>query len=452
MYISKNKAAQQIASILENGVPEQCPDWLKPLADYVGGRQSKDLSIANTSVDLSRDLSSLSQGALDFDQRVGNLVTNIQTLSAAIEEMSASAVEVGNLGQDVLDQASQVSEFTTESTGALADMESRLNEVDSSLTSANDEMESLAEQTRKVETLTNAVNEISEQTNLLALNAAIEAARAGDAGRGFAVVADEVRKLAARSAEAAQEINDIVTHIISGSENVQAKLANSVRAVQASADSRKRVTEVIHKTSESSGINYDQATSIAAAAEQQSQVAADMARQVSSNSEDSDALAGIFSEIMQGLGPLRTRMDDIFSEVPLNSSCLRLASAKRDHVVWVDKLIRFAVFHEQSITEAEVKNHNQCRLGQFLASSDAGVVNTLPQADALISDAHPQVHRIGQQLYKEAVKFYEHGGDPEGYASTTETLVQELKTSSAAVIELLDAMITEMLKRGNGHC
>ena len=71
-------------------------------------------------------------------------------------------------------------------------------------------MDEINEQTQAIADAITVIDQIAFQTNILSLNAAVEAATAGEAGKGFAVVAQEVRNLAARSAEAAKEIESLV--------------------------------------------------------------------------------------------------------------------------------------------------------------------------------------------------------------------------------------------------
>ena len=63
----------------------------------------------------------------------------------------------------------------------------------------------------KIGEIIGTIDGITFQTNILPLNGAIEAARVGEQERGFAVVAGEVCSLSQRSAQAAREIETLIT-------------------------------------------------------------------------------------------------------------------------------------------------------------------------------------------------------------------------------------------------
>jgi methyl-accepting chemotaxis protein len=117
---------------------------------------------------------------------------NVQAVSSAAEELSASIAEiVGQVGH------------AAELTDGVVRETARATEVIRGLDAASSEI-------GKVVAL---IQEVADQTNLLALNATIEAARAGDAGKGFAVVAAEVKALAGQTSKATGEISQRISVI-----------------------------------------------------------------------------------------------------------------------------------------------------------------------------------------------------------------------------------------------
>jgi methyl-accepting chemotaxis protein len=164
--------------------------------------------------------------------------SNVQTVAAASEELTAS---IGEIGRQVV-QAASVAKVA-------ADESERTNATVSGLAAA----------AQKIGEVVQLINDIASQTNLLALNATIEAARAGEAGKGFAVVASEVKSLATQTSKATDEIRTQIAAI-------QGETASAVTAIQGISKTISEVNEI--------------SASIASAVEEQSAATQEITRNV----------------------------------------------------------------------------------------------------------------------------------------------------------------------------
>jgi methyl-accepting chemotaxis protein len=164
--------------------------------------------------------------------------TNVQTVSAAADELHRSIEEIGR-------QMAHAAQTADAAVGEAA--------------TAKASVDGLATAAEHIGQVVDLISGIAGQTNLLALNATIEAARAGDAGKGFAVVASEVKTLATQTAQATEDIQKQVTAI-------QAETAKAVAAIDG-------IVTTIRSMNES-------AATVASAVEEQGAATQEIARNV----------------------------------------------------------------------------------------------------------------------------------------------------------------------------
>lgn len=174
---------------------------------------------------------SLVLNSKDISSVVGEFGSNLQSQSAATEQVSASIEEISGVANAIAKIASENSESMENLVGKVdhlsVSIETTRDQVEQALNDAkeinrraitgknsldqmNQAMDNIALSSGQISKTVGIIGGISEQINLLALNATIEAARAGTAGRGFAVVADEVSKLAETTAKSIRGISDLV--------------------------------------------------------------------------------------------------------------------------------------------------------------------------------------------------------------------------------------------------
>ena len=151
--------------------------------------KSNGLTLQNSSKILLENVNTLNISS-------SKAAASLEETSAALDEVTTnirnnteSILKVSELSQSIIYQANKGEELATKTSNSMQDITREVNLVKEAIS---------------------VIDQIAFQTNILSLNAAVEAATAGEAGKGFAVVAQEVRNLAARSAEAAKEIKNIV--------------------------------------------------------------------------------------------------------------------------------------------------------------------------------------------------------------------------------------------------
>jgi methyl-accepting chemotaxis protein len=160
------------------------------------GVQTAAFQVGASSAEISAASRQMLTGLKDQTLKVESSTTAVTELSASIQTVAGNAARA----TDVAEQSSH----------AVTDAVTRMNEIRSAVDDAAQKMRDLGESSKRIGNIVEVIRQISEQTSMLALNASIEAAHAGEQGRGFAVVADEVSSLARRVGQSAKDIEALI--------------------------------------------------------------------------------------------------------------------------------------------------------------------------------------------------------------------------------------------------
>ena len=177
-----------------------------------------------TSEVLAKEITIGKSGIEEISRASTTIEESASQLAAAVEEMAQSTMRVNDkiiesndkvqenfsLSMELSTQFEEVLGSVDEGSKKGSHVKETIFKANQVMGETNQQTRDLIDETKKVISILDEINQIASQTNLLALNASIEAARAGEAGKGFAVVADEIRKLSEESRSASDHIEEML--------------------------------------------------------------------------------------------------------------------------------------------------------------------------------------------------------------------------------------------------
>jgi len=211
--VSEAVAEGDLTSVIEVKAKDEIGQLARSFSKLMQGLRG----IVKQIYDANSQVLSVSNEILSSSQQQA---ANAKEQSAAISETTSAANELTKTAEGVNKSIGRISQAAN---NALVGM----GKIKDTMRKTGEVVTSLSEKSRKINQITELIDDVADQTNLLAVNASIEAARAGEEGRGFTVVADEIRKLADSTAKSTKDITGLI-------EVIQNEMSNAIMSVEES--------------------------------------------------------------------------------------------------------------------------------------------------------------------------------------------------------------------------
>ncbi|ANU38037.1 methyl-accepting chemotaxis protein [Vibrio scophthalmi] len=252
---------------------------------FIEKLQTMMLDVAKSSQQIKQEINVVGENAHSNQTLLTAHAKETEQVVTAITEMSSTAESVAQSAADAAKLTHKTNNEANHSKAVVQEAVQSVSALVEEVASMSQSITAMSKDTDQIGSVLGVIGDIAEQTNLLALNAAIEAARAGEQGRGFAVVADEVRALAARTQQSTSQVNEMLTKLRNGNNTVVSAMKTTQSSCQQTSETTARVMTSLDSMTDSIIEINDLTTQIAASAEQQSVVAEEITRNMTSIQE-----------------------------------------------------------------------------------------------------------------------------------------------------------------------
>jgi len=287
------KAAEKARNIFDNPIARRVytgrQDELGQLELTIAALQAEIRTILTRvggSAEQVDDVASEASAVVEqTDRAVQTQRTELQSVSSAMQQMSTTVEEVARNTASTADAAQDADNQVVAGRSVVDETVTAIEHLAQQVKQASSVISQLQADSESIGSVIDVIRGIADQTNLLALNAAIEAARAGEQGRGFAVVADEVRALASQTQESTEQIQTIIGSLQASTAEAVAVMDAGQEQAQASVKQAGIAGEALESIRNAVVTIKDMSLQIATASEEQSAVAEEINRNVTSISQ-----------------------------------------------------------------------------------------------------------------------------------------------------------------------